>query len=60
MLVNVDDEDEELDVNVDVDGVQYGFRYALHRLHRGGVTVRVVFVAVVLVVDDRCLEGEDK
>ena len=43
MLVNVD-EDEELDVNVDVDGVQYGFRYALHRVHRGGVIVRVVFV----------------
>ena len=54
MLVNVDD-DDELDVNVDVDGVQYGFRYALHRLHRGGVIVRVIFVAVVLVVDDRCL-----
>ena len=59
--MNVDD-DEELDVNVDDDGVQYGFRYALHRLHRGGVIVRVVFVAVdVLVVDDnRCFEGEDK
>ena len=60
MLVNVED-DEELDVNVDDDGVQYGFRYALHRLHRGGVTVRVVFVAVdMLAVDNRCLEGKDK